>query len=105
MNFLKSLQEYLESNPFFSLERNFDIDLRGFISNKKKDNKNYNQFLKDGRLPKADVFYNKFIFLNEYLGECDNDEKFIEIIESCFELVKENEDKLLHNYLLYFFDH
>lgn len=103
MNFLKSLQEYLESNPFFSLERNFDIDLRGFISNKKKDNKDYNEFLKDGRLPKTDDFYNKFIFLNKYLGACDNDEKFIEIIESCFELVKENEDKLLHNYLLHFF--
>lgn len=103
MSFLQSLEEYLESNLFFSLERNFDINLSLFRDNNKQEYKDYDEFLIEGSLPKFDDFYNKFLFLNEYLGVCGNDEKFREIIESCFEVIIEEDNKLLHNYLLHFF--
>ncbi|WP_291370028.1 MULTISPECIES: hypothetical protein [unclassified Acinetobacter] len=103
MNFLENLDTYLVSNPFFSLECNFEIDLKRFQSNNKEECKCYNEFLKDGLIERSDDFYNKFVYLNENLGKCDSDEEFKKIILELFELIKVDDNYLLHNYLLHLF--
>ncbi|MDV2467669.1 hypothetical protein QR674_01550 [Acinetobacter chinensis] len=101
MGFLGSLEEYLESNQLFSLERNFDFNLTCFQRNNKRQEKSYTDFLADGLIERADNFYNKFCFLNECLGRCEDEEKFIEIIDACFNLLKYEENSVLHNYLFH----
>jgi len=103
VNFLENLDTYLVSNPFFSLECNFEIDLKRFQFNNKEECKCYNEFLKDGLIERSDDFYNKFVYLNENLGKCDSDEEFKKIILELFELIKVDDNYLLHNYLLHLF--
>jgi len=103
MSFLQSVDEYLESNPFFSLERNFEVNLKVFQDNNSRENKSYEDYLKEGFVVRTDNFYSKFIFLNEYLARCESNEEFKKIILSCFEFIEEDSNYLLHNYLLHFF--
>lgn len=101
MSFLENLEEYLDINQIFSLERNFDFSLKEFQFNNKRQEKSYSEFLAEGLIERRDNFYNKFCFLNEYLGRCESEDKFIEIIDACFDLLKEEENSLLHNYLFH----